>query len=349
MDNIGLTIAISGATALILTPLLRVLAFRTGFVDYPNSRKLHVTPMPLLGGLAIYLGILVVFLIKSRAVEWSQLLGILIASSFLLFVGILDDRGLLHNQIKLLIAMPAAAILVILTGTSFGVDEVMANAFGSSLVWDVLDFGITLFWIVGITAAFSILDHMDGLCAGVAAIASLFLLIFSTYSSQLPLAILAGAILGSSLGFLVWNFNPAKIFIGDGGAMFLGFMMASLSLKLQLTAVPLAINWLIPVLILGVPIFDTTLVSISRIRRGLIPFASPGKDHTAHRLSNLGLGQRGAVLVLYSLGGVFGLLAILVGKLDILQVYAMIGTLVILAVISISALERAPYKRQAKL
>src|SRR5262249_23882596 len=155
---------------------------------------------------------------------------------------------------------------------------------------------------VGITASFSILDHMDGLCAGVAATASIFFALLAYLSGQTLVTTLAAAVLGAATGFLRWNFKPAKIFMGDGGAMFLGFLMATLALKLRLEHASPISGWLAPLLILGVTIFDTTLVTISRSRRGLLPFATPGKDHAAHRLSNLGLGHRGAVVCMYLLG-----------------------------------------------
>jgi len=176
----------------------------------------------------------------------------------------------------------------------------------------VLDAALTIFWVVAVTASFSILDHMDGLCAGVAATASFFFALVAFLNGQVVVSTLAAAVLGAAAGFLRWNFKPAKIFMGDGGAMFLGFLMATLGLKLRLSAGNHASALLAPLLILGVTIFDTTLVSISRARRGLLPFAAPGKDHAAHRLANLGLGQRGAVLVLYLLGALSGASAILV-------------------------------------
>ena len=168
------------------------------------------------------------------------------------------------------------------------------------------------FWVVGITASFSILDHMDGLCAGVAAMSSIFFAMIAYLNGQTLVTTLAAAVLGGATGFLRWNFKPAKIFMGDGGAMFLGFLMATLGLKLRLENANSISGWLVPVLILGATIFDTTLITISRSRRGLIPFTTPGKDHTAHRLANLGWGQRGAVLGMYSLGVITGGAAVLV-------------------------------------
>jgi UDP-GlcNAc:undecaprenyl-phosphate/decaprenyl-phosphate GlcNAc-1-phosphate transferase len=211
----------------------------------------------------------------------------------------------------------------------------------------VLDLLLTVFFVVGITASFSILDHMDGLCAGVAATASIFFAILAYLNGQTLVTTLAAAVLGAATGFLRWNFKPAKIFMGDGGAMFLGFLMATLALKLRLDHANTVAGWLVPLLVLGVTIFDTTLVTISRSRRGLLPFATPGKDHAAHRLSNLGLGHRGAVLCMYGLGLLTGSAAVLVSYLSALHaiVVALISSALVLG--GVFVLERAPYERQA--
>src|SRR6202142_2283716 len=188
--------------------------------------------------------------------------------------------------------MPAAAVILLVSGIRA---QVFSNIWpGTPGIW--ADTALTLVWVVGVTASFSILDHMDGLCAGVAAMASLFFAIFALESGQLLVSTMAPAVLGAAAGFLRWNFKPAKIFMGDGGAMFLGFLMATLALKLRTEHSTTLGSWLAPVLILSATIFDTTLVTVSRSRRGLLPFATPGKDHSAHRLANLGLGQRGGVL-----------------------------------------------------
>ena len=188
--------------------------------------------------------------------------------------------------------MPLAALFLYASG----IRAQFFTEFVPGITGVVLDGCLTFVWVVGITASFSILDHMDGLCAGIAAVAAGFFTLSATLNGQTMVRTLGAAALGAALGFLRWNFNPAKIFMGDGGAMFLGFLMATLGLKIRPEGSHFPATWLVPVLILGVPIFDTTLVSISRARRGLLPFTSPGKDHTAHRLSNIGLGHRGAVL-----------------------------------------------------
>src|SRR5580693_6207180 len=323
-------IAFAGAllASLSLTIPVRHLALRYGMVDKPGPRKVHVNPIPLLGGTAIYLGFVLAILLTRHDVPEQQILGILAAATLLAIVGFLDDGGLLHHQVKLFIGMPIAAIFLIASG----IRAQLFSQFVPGIAGLILDWCLTIVWVVGITAAFSILDHMDGLCAGIAAVAAGFFTISAAMNGQTLVRTLGAATLGAALGFLRWNFNPAKIFMGDGGAMLLGFLMATLGLKIRPEGVLFPHTWLVPVLILGVPIFDTTLVSISRARRGLLPFTSPGKDHTAHRLSNLGLGHRGAVLVLYALAMILGSLALAVP---------------ILAAVFI--LEALPYERQVKL
>ena len=325
-----------------LTVPVRQLALRVGMVDHPGPRKVHLTPIPLLGGLAIYCGVVLAILVAIDGEAWGQMVGILAGATLVALVGVLDDRGLLHHQIKLFVGMPAAAIILLASGVRA---QVFSTILGGQ-AGRVADAALTILWVVGITAAFSIFDHMDGLCAGVAAMAALFFTIFATLSGQVLVSTMAAAVLGAALGFLRWNFNPAKIFMGDGGAMFLGFLMATLALKLRPSEPPQANSWLIPVLILGVPIFDTTLVSISRLRRGLLPFTSPGKDHTAHRLANLGLGQRRAVLALYALGAVFGLVALVVKHLPARQSYALAGVMAAAMLVAVALLESAPFDRQ---
>jgi len=184
------------------------------------------------------------------------------------------------------------------------------------------------------------------LCAGVAAMASVFFALLAYLNGQTIVTMLAAATLGAATGFLRWNFKPAKIFMGDGGAMFLGFFMATLGLKLRIENSTNLSSWLAPVLILGATIFDTTLVTISRSRRGLLPFATPGKDHSAHRLANLGLGQRGAVLVMYLLGVLGGSAALLVSYLSTWNAAVVALLVVALMLAAIVGLERAPYERQ---
>jgi UDP-GlcNAc:undecaprenyl-phosphate GlcNAc-1-phosphate transferase len=341
--NAGLlAFLIALSASLVLTVPVRALAIRVGMVDSPGPRKVHLKPIPLLGGLAIYAGVMLAILVAFDGAARAQSFGIVTGATLVAIVGFLDDRGWLHHQIKLFLAMPLAAVILLGTGVRANVFETLVG--GTSGYW--LDAGLTVVWVVGITASFSILDHMDGLCAGVAAMASVFFAMVAYLNGQTIVTTLAAATLGAAAGFLRWNFKPAKIFMGDGGAMFLGFLMATLALKLRFEHASNLAGWLAPVLILSATIFDTTLVTISRSRRGLLPFATPGKDHSAHRLANLGLGQRGAVLTMYLVGAVCGGAGVLVTYLSNAKA-ALLGVAILAAMLAaIAWLERAPYERQ---
>ena len=330
--------------SLMLVVPVRALALRVGMVDLPGPRKVHVTPIPLLGGLAMYAAVVIAMLLAFNGPARAQVAGILVGATIVAAVGILDDRGVLHHQVKLFVGMPLAAAILLISGIRAQVFSVLLG--GRAGDW--LDAALTVVWVVGITASFSILDHMDGLCAGIAATASVFFVLLSYLNHQTLVTTLAAAVLGAATGFLRWNFKPAKIFMGDGGAMFLGFLMATLGLKLRLEQANHLSGWLAPILILCVTIFDTTLVTVSRARRGLLPFATPGKDHAAHRLANLGLGHRGAVLTLYLLGAISGGAALLVSYLSSRNAFFLGALALVVVFAGVALLERAPYERQAR-
>lgn len=339
-----LAFLIALSASLVLTVPVRALAIRVGMVDLPGPRKVHLTPIPLLGGLAIYGAVMLAIFAVFDGPARAQSVGIFTGATIVAIVGFLDDRGWLHHQIKLFLGMPVAAVILLASGVHANIFHVLVG--GKTGTW--LDAALTIAWVVGVTASFSILDHMDGLCAGVAAMASAFFALLAYLNGQTVVTTLAAATLGAAAGFLRWNFKPAKIFMGDGGAMFLGFLMAALGLKLRLEQSSNLAGWLAPVLILGATIFDTTLVTISRSRRGLLPFAAPGKDHSAHRLANLGLGERGAVVAMY-LGGAIG------GSAAVVTAYASSLGAAIVALLAVTAmalavvwLEQAPYERQTR-
>src|SRR5689334_22248623 len=332
------------ASMMLVVPV-RAFALRVGMVDLPGPRKVHHAPIPLLGGLAMYAAVVIAVLLAFNGPARAQIVGILIGATLVAAVGILDDRGLLHHQVKLFVGMPLAAAILLVSGIHAQVFSVLLGARSG----DILDAALTLVWVVGITASFSILDHMDGLCAGVAAMASLFFAIFALETGQLLVSTMAAAVLGAAAGFLRWNFKPAKIFMGDGGAMFLGFLMATLALKLR----PVMAGgengaWLVPIFVLGAAIFDTTLISISRSRRGFIPFTTPGKDHTAHRLANLFNSQRTAVLILYGLGAIYGVLTLAISHLPAFPAYSVAALTGAVSLAAIALLEVAPFERQTK-
>src|SRR5579872_7062116 len=273
--------------SLMLTVPVRALALRVGMVDLPGPRKVHLRPIPLLGGLAMYGAVVLAVLFTFSGAARAQIVGILTGATVVAVVGILDDRGLLHHQVKLFLGMPLAACVLLATGVHAQVFEIVLDGRAGY----ILDAIFTVFFVVAITASFSILDHMDGLCAGIAATASIFFALLAYLNGQTLVTTLAAAVLGAATGFLRWNFKPAKIFMGDGGAMFLGFLMATLALKLRLGQANHISAWLAPLLILGVTIFDTTLVTFSRARRGFLPFATPGKTTPLIALRTWGWGS----------------------------------------------------------
>jgi UDP-GlcNAc:undecaprenyl-phosphate/decaprenyl-phosphate GlcNAc-1-phosphate transferase len=330
------------ASMILIVPV-RALALKFGMVDLPGPRKLHLQPIPLLGGLAIYGGVMLAILLVMPSGAREQSAAIVTGATLVALVGFLDDRGWLHHQIKLFAGMPIAAAILLASGVRVHAFEL----FVPGKTGYVLDVALTLLWVVGITASFSIFDHMDGLCAGIAAVASLFFALLSFLNGQVFVTTLAAAVLGAATGFLRWNFKPAKIFMGDGGAMLLGFLMATLALKLRLTQAAPGAALLAPVLILGVPIFDTTLITISRAKRGLLPFAAPGKDHAAHRLANWGLGQRNAVLTLYAAGLICGLAGVGASYLQAAGALMVLGVACLAAMLGVFLLEKAPYETQA--
>ena len=317
--------------AMLATPVARAVAFRIGMVDHPAPRKLHTRPIPLLGGVALYLAVLIALLVLEDRYNLPQLAGILVGATAISFLGIWDDRWGLRPLIKLA-GQIAVAGAVMATG-------VMVSFFP----WPILNVLITLLWLVGITNAFNLIDNMDGLSGGIGAVSAAFFLLLAALNGQYLVGALSAAVLGACIGFLRYNFNPASIFMGDAGSLFLGFLMAVLGIKLRFPNNVAFVTWMVPVLVLGIPIFDTALVVFSRLRRGLNPLTTPGKDHLSHRLVRAGMTHREAVLVLYLAQAALGALALFIAMAGMLESY-LIGALVGgLALWALWRLERPPF------
>ena len=299
----ALIIAIGG------TPLAKRFAVHIGAVDRPGARKIHTSPMPLLGGIAMYGAFILALVLFADRFFIPQLIGIVVGATWVSLLGIWDDRVGLGAGLKLLGQIFGALILIV-TG-------VTADVFHQP----AFDIAITLLWIVGITNAMNLLDNMDGLSGGVAACASAFFLLIAALNGQYLVGSLAAALLGASLGFLVYNFNPASIFMGDTGSLFLGYMLAAVGLKLRFADQADVVTWLTPLLVLGLPIFDTTLVFVSRLRRGLNPLTHGGTDHLSHRLRARGYTARETVLTLYLVSVVLGVLAMFIGQAGTIENY----------------------------
>lgn len=287
------------AMSLGLTPLSRALALRLGVVAIPSQRNIHSDHKPLMGGLAMYVAFAVSLLLFSPPQHLIEFGAVLTGAAFLALVGLADDRYNLGIGIRL-IAQTVAAIVLI----AAGIHIQLFNA-------PIIDYSLTILWVVAITNAINFLDNMDGLAAGVTAIAGGFFTLIA-FNEQLTLvSSLAAALMGSAIGFLIYNFNPASTFMGDMGSLVLGFVLAVLGIKLEFGTQPLGVTWMVPLLVMALPIFDICLVVFTRILEGRPPMQG-GKDHSSHRLMSVGLSQRQTIFILYGACVFFGGLGFLV-------------------------------------
>lgn len=292
----------------LLIPWVTKAAYRLGRVDQPDARKVHTVPIPRLGGIAIFLG----FCVSVMAIEFltpgplfprtGPFMGLLIGAGMIFLLGIADDLRPLPAKFKLLVQIVAAAVAVYL-GVRI---EVLSNPIGGGIIIlpMALSVGLSIFWLVGITNTINLIDGLDGLAGGVSLIAASTTALIALQTKQPALALLSVALVGATIGFLRYNWNPAKIFMGDSGSLFLGFTLAAISI-VGLLKVAATAALLVPILILGVPIFDT---SFAIVRRALQrrPIFSPDRGHLHHRLLGLGFSQRRAVLIIYAICLLFG-------------------------------------------
>ncbi|WP_434654865.1 MraY family glycosyltransferase [Thermoanaerobacterium thermosaccharolyticum] len=301
-----LSFVVAFVVALMATPAAKKLAYKIGAIDIPkDKRRVHKKPVPLIGGLAIYLGTILsilLFLPKSQTN-----LGIIAGSTIIVVLGIFDDKYELKAKVKLL-GQLLASFVVVLSGVRI---DWLTNPFGDGMInIGVFAIPLSIFWIVGITNAMNLIDGLDGLAAGIASISSGSLFVVSLLNGRYATALITAAVTGAALGFLPYNFNPAKIFMGDTGAMFLGFILSAVSIEGAVKSAA-AIAIAVPILALGVPVFDTTFAIIRRIANKK-PIMEADKGHLHHRLLALGLTQRQAVFVMYGVSLFLGLSAILI-------------------------------------
>jgi len=295
--------------SVLVVPVVQRVARRYDVLDAPSARKIHANPVPLLGGLAIYIAVIVGLILFGNLEYVQQMASILIGATMMSVLGVWDDKWGLRPIAKL-IGQIGAASLLYFTGVSV---QFLHN--------DLLNYAATVLWVVTITNALNLMDNMDGLAGGIAAVTSVFFFLIATLTNQYLIAPLCAVLVGACIGFLYYNFNPASIFMGDTGSLFLGFLLAAVGIKLRFPANSDIVTWMVPGLLLGVPLFDTTLVTLSRIRRG-IPISRGGKDHFSHRLVALGYTRREAVLILYLVQGALGVAALVVMQADVIQGYA---------------------------
>ncbi len=295
--------------SLVFTPVAIWLAPKIGAVDIPkDARRMHTKPMPRFGGLAIFIGAMAAIMIFMG--NDPRVTGILIGGVCIYVLGVVDDLRGMPAKVKLFGQIGCAAIAF-----SFGTRiQFITNPFGDghSYLVGITGFIITIIWIVGITNTVNLIDGLDGLAAGVAFIASLSICYTAYIHGMYAVALAMLAIAGGALGFLPFNFHPAKIFMGDGGSLFLGFMLAAFSIMGPVKGATIFAT-LVPVLVLGIPIFDTAFAILRRLINKR-PIMEADKGHLHHRMMAVGLGQKRTVLMIYGISAVMGIAAILFSR-----------------------------------
>ena len=293
----------------LMTPVVRTFAYKVGAVDVPkDARRMHKTPIPRLGGLAIFIGFMLSVLILGNVQGNGQLQSILLGSVIIVVLGVVDDIMALPAMLKFVIQI-VAALIPALNGVVIQAFS-NPNVFSDSLYWVLgpLSIPFTVLWIVAITNSVNLIDGLDGLANGVSAISATTMLVIALLASEAEVAVVMAALVGACVGFMPYNLNPAKMFMGDTGSTFLGYILATMSIQ-GLFKFYAVISFAVPFLILGLPIFDTAFAFIRRIAHGQSPMHAD-RGHIHHRLIDMGLNQKQAVATLYVISAMLGLSAV---------------------------------------
>lgn len=329
ISQYGFPALVAALVAYVLTPFVKKLAFAVGAVDMPNERKVHKNPMPRLGGLAIYQAFTIAVLL---AMPFSKdLFGILLGGTFIVVVGILDDIYQLPAKIKLLGQILSALVLI-----AFDIKvEWLTNPFGNGeyIYFEYLSVPFTVFWVVAFTNVTNLIDGLDGLAAGVGAIASFTTGCLAIQAGYAEPAMISAALFGAIVGFIRYNFSPATIFMGDTGSMFIGYILAAFSVDGAVKTAT-TISVFVPAIVMGLPIMDTAFAIVRRYKNGR-PIFSPDKGHIHHRLLALGMNQRQAVFFMYGITGFLAVAAVLYAELN--GIYAAVLIAIIATAVAVGA------------
>lgn len=297
---------VSLVTVLVITPLVIKFAIKIGAIDKPNHRKVHKNVMPRLGGLAIFIGVVAGYF--AGGLYDQKVTAISIGALLIVAIGILDDKYELSAKVKFAGQLVVAG-LIVASGLTI---DLLSIPYIGNFELGMWSYPITVFWIVAITNAINLIDGLDGLSAGISAIGIATIAIMAGLNGKMLILMISVILLGSIIGFLFYNFHPAKIFMGDTGALFLGYSISILSLLGLYKSVTL-FSFLVPIIILGVPVFDTTFAIIRRIVNKK-PISAPDKSHLHHRLLALGFSHRNTVLAIYAFGIMFSISAVILSE-----------------------------------
>ena len=325
--------AVAAVLSYFFTPPVKNFAHKVGAIDVPkDARRMHKKPIPRLGGLAIYGGFLCSILIFGQLDE--TMLCVLLGAAIIVALGIFDDVLALGAKLKFVVQIVAAAIPVCIGDLQIGLFTNLNPLSDTPFVHlGILAVPATIIWIVGITNAVNLIDGLDGLAVGVSSIAAITMLAVALLTGNMPIAITMAALAGACIGFMPYNLNPAKIFMGDTGSTFLGYMLATVSI-MGLFKFYAVISFAVPFLILGLPIFDTANAIIRRVAAGRSPM-SPDRGHVHHKLIDMGFSQKQAVAILYAISATLGLTAVVLTSSG--EVKAIVLLLAVLAAILVGA------------
>ena len=325
--------AVAAVLSYFFTPPVKNFAHKVGAIDVPkDARRMHKKPIPRLGGLAIYGGFLCSILIFGQLDE--TMLCVLLGAAIIVALGIFDDVLALGAKLKFVVQIVAAAIPVCIGDLQIGLFTNLNPLSDTPFVHlGILAVPATIIWIVGITNAVNLIDGLDGLAVGVSTIAAITMLAVALLTGNMPIAITMAALAGACIGFMPYNLNPAKIFMGDTGSTFLGYMLATVSI-MGLFKFYAVISFAVPFLILGLPIFDTANAIIRRVAAGRSPM-SPDRGHVHHKLIDMGFNQKQAVAILYAISATLGLTAVVLTSSG--EVKAIVLLLAVLAAILVGA------------
>ena len=321
MNNLYLFAIVSIIFSVILTPFIKKLAIKLDIMDVPkDNRRIHNKPIPLIGGLAIYFSFVITLFLKMGKLTGSET-GLILGATIIVIGGLLDD--------KLLFQLAAAGVLII-----YGIRiEIITNPFNS--IYQFINIGVmsiplTIIWVIGITNALNLIDGLDGLAAGIAFISSITIFIIALLNNRYEAAVLTSILAGAILGFLPYNFNPASIFMGDTGSQLLGFLLAAISMEGAIKSAA-AFSVAVPILALGIPIYDTLFAVIRRKINGK-PIMQADRGHLHHRLLDMGLTQKQVVMIMYSISAVLGSISIIAMEINAQKSYFLLIIVMVILV-----------------
>jgi UDP-GlcNAc:undecaprenyl-phosphate GlcNAc-1-phosphate transferase len=321
-----LALALACIVTYLLTPAVKQIACKIGAIDVPkDNRRMHKEPIPRMGGLAIFLGFFIATLLFNQITD--QMRSLMLGAVIIVVLGVLDDKFTLRAWPKLLVQI-AAALVAVLGGNAIHTLS-NPNLFSPNPYWNlgVWSIPISVLWIVAITNAVNLIDGLDGLAVGVSTISAFTMLVIALLVSDGEVAILMGALCGACLGFLPYNKNPAQIFMGDTGSTFLGYILAVASIQGLFKFYSL-ISFVVPFLMLGLPLFDTGFAFIRRISHGQSPMKAD-RSHVHHRLIDMGLSQKQAVAVLYVISAILGVCAVVLTTSGALRALIFLAAVVV--------------------